>query len=347
MRANSIIMVVLAAVFGIVAVVLANVWLDGQRSAFASGGGEETPQATIVVAATALNFGDTLNADNLREIAWPANAVPPGTFRTRQELISAEGGRQVLTAMAANEPVLESRITGPGQRATLSAVLAEGMRAVSIRVNDVLGVAGFVLPGDRVDVLLTRNARNNDGDDQPFVDVLLQSIKVLAVDQQADEKRNDPTVVKSVTLEVSTKDAQKLTLASGVGQLSLALRQVASPEGQITDRITLNDLIGDTPADVAARQAELARQQALEEARKRAEADIAGIREAVESVGSRLETRIDTVENELKRVQQPVIREEPEVREVVRLIEAEPPKRVSVNVHRGLDRQAYDVPRLR
>ncbi|RUM96358.1 Flp pilus assembly protein CpaB [Pseudaminobacter arsenicus] len=245
MRVNSIIMVVLASVFGIAAVVLANIWLDGQKSALAKG--SDVPQDTIVVASAALKFGDTLSSDNLREIAWPAGALPAGAFKTRKELLGDEGQRQVLTAISANEPILATKITGPGQRATLSAVLTEGMRAVSIRVNDVLGVAGFVLPGDRVDVLLTRNVRNAEGGEQSFVDVLLQSVKVLAVDQVADESKENPTVVKAVTLEVSTKDAQKLTLAAGAGQLSLALRQVASAEGESTERVTLADLTGDTP----------------------------------------------------------------------------------------------------
>jgi pilus assembly protein CpaB len=140
--------------------------------------------------------------------------------------------------------VLTSKITGPGQRATLSAVLTEGMKAVSIRVNDVLGVAGFVLPGDRVDILLSRNIRNVQGGDEAVVDVLLQSVTVLAIDQVADNSKENPTVVKAVTLEVSTKDAQKLTLAAGIGQLSLALREVASDKGEETGRITMADLVG-------------------------------------------------------------------------------------------------------
>ncbi|TIT57832.1 MAG: Flp pilus assembly protein CpaB, partial [Mesorhizobium sp.] len=138
---------------------------------------------TVVVAAVALKFGDTLTAEKLREIAWPAGAVPAGAFKTTKEILAGEGSKQALQAIGANEPVLATKITGPGQRATLSAVLGEGMKAVSIRVNDVLGVAGFVFPGDRVDILLTRTVRADGGADKSFVDVLLQSIKVLAIDQ--------------------------------------------------------------------------------------------------------------------------------------------------------------------
>lgn len=245
MNRNIIIMIVLAVIFGVGAVFASNLWLTGQRAYVASMAGDRTPQQTIVVASKPLRFGDRLTAENLREIPWTAGDRPAGSFKTREDLLgSDEKGREVLTAMSVNEPILEWKITGPGQRATLSAVLADGMRAVSIRVNDVLGVAGFVLPGDRVDVLLTRIS-NNDGN--PYVDVLLQNVKVLAIDQTADDRQEAAAVVKAVTLEVATQDAQKLTLAAGIGQLSLALREVASNAGEVTQRITVNDLVAGVP----------------------------------------------------------------------------------------------------
>jgi pilus assembly protein CpaB len=337
-------MIVLAGVFGVLAVVLANIWLANQRSAMAKANGVQGD--TVVVAAVALKFGDTVSADKLREIAWPAGAVPAGAFKTTNDLLAGEGTKQALQAIGTNEPVLATKITGPGQRATLSAVLSEGMKAVSIRVNDVLGVAGFVFPGDRVDVLLTRTVRSDDGPDKSFVDVLLQSMKVLAVDQVADESKDSPTVVKSVTLEVSTKDAQKLTLAAGAGQLSLALRQAAASKGETTERVTLADLSGETPADVAARQAELAKQAAAEAAaaadRKLASDKINGLTRAVERVGSRLD--------ELGKVKPvPAVASAPQVQEVVKeevkYVQPEPPARATVGVFRGVKLESYDVPR--
>ncbi|TIP45869.1 MAG: Flp pilus assembly protein CpaB, partial [Mesorhizobium sp.] len=187
MRANTLIMIVLACVFGVLAVVLANIWLANQRSAMAQT--DNVKRDTVVVAAVALKFGDTLTADKLQEIAWPAGAVPAGAFKTVKDLLAGQGSKQALQTIGVNEPVLAGKITGPGQRATLSAVLGEGMKAVSIRVNDVLGVAGFVFPGDRVDVLLTRTTQDA-GVQKSFVDVLLQSVKVLAVDQVADESKD-------------------------------------------------------------------------------------------------------------------------------------------------------------
>ncbi|RUU21389.1 Flp pilus assembly protein CpaB [Mesorhizobium sp. M7A.T.Ca.TU.009.01.3.2] len=342
MRANTLIMIVLAGVFGVLAVVLVNIWLAGQRSAMAQTG--IVQGSTVVVAAMPLKFGDTLSADKLREVAWPAGAVPTGAFKTTKEALAGEGTRQALQTISANEPVLASKITGPGQRATLSAVLGEGMKAVSIRVNDVLGVAGFVFPGDRVDVLLTRTVRGDDGADKSFVDVLLQSMKVLAIDQVADVSKESPTVVKSVTLEASTKDAQKLTLAAGAGQLSLALRQAAANKGETTERVTLSDLIGETPADVAARQAELDKKAAAEAAaaaeRKRAEDKIAGLTQAVERVGSRID--------ELGKVKPaPVVvpAPQPVAKEEVKYVPPAPPARATVGVFRGVKLETYDVPR--
>ncbi|KRB13472.1 pilus assembly protein CpaB [Mesorhizobium sp. Root695] len=342
MRANTLIMIVLAGVFGVLAVVLVNIWLAGQRSAIAQTG--IVQGSTVVVAAMPLKFGDTLSADKLREVAWPAGAVPTGAFKTTKEALAGEGTRQALQTISTNEPVLASKITGPGQRATLSAVLGEGMKAVSIRVNDVLGVAGFVFPGDRVDVLLTRTVRGDDGADKSFVDVLLQSMKVLAIDQVADVSKESPTVVKSVTLEASTKDAQKLTLAAGAGQLSLALRQAAASKGETTERVTLSDLTGETPADVAARQAELDKKAAAEaEAaaeRKRAEDKIAGLTQAVEKVGSRLDEL-----GKVKPAPAVAAAPQPVVKEVVKYVQPEPPARATIGVFRGVKLETYDVPR--
>ncbi|TGQ66110.1 Flp pilus assembly protein CpaB [Mesorhizobium sp. M00.F.Ca.ET.186.01.1.1] len=344
MRANTFIMIVLAGVFGVLAVVLVNIWLANQRSAMAQANGVE--RDTVVVAAVPLKFGDTLTSDKLREIAWPAGAVPAGAFKTTKDALAGEGAKQALQTIGPNEPVLANKITGPGQRATLSAVLGEGMKAVSIRVNDVLGVAGFVFPGDRVDVLLTRTVRDSDGVDRSFVDVLLQSMKVLAVDQVADESKDSPTVVKAVTLEANTKDAQKLTLAAGAGQLSLALRQAAASKGETNERVTLADLTGDTPEDVARRQAELDKKAAAEaaaaEERKRADDRINGLAQAVERVGSQLD-QLSKVKPAPAVVSAPEVKEV--VKEVVKYVQPAPPVQVTVGVFRGMKLETYDVPR--
>ncbi|KUM25670.1 pilus assembly protein CpaB [Mesorhizobium loti] len=346
MRANTLIMIVLAGIFGVLAVVLVNIWLASQRSVLAQSNGVQA--SSIVVAAAPLKFGDALSVDTLREIPWSAGAVPTGAFKTIKDALAGNGTRQALQTISVNEPILASKITGPGQRATLSAVLGEGMKAVSIRVNDVLGVAGFVFPGDRVDVLLTRNVHSDEGPDKSFVDVLLQSVKVLAVDQVADESKDNPTVVKAVTVEVNTKDAQKLTLAAGAGQLSLALRQAAASKGETTERITLSDLTGDTPEDVAKRQAELERQKAADaaaaEERKRANEKIDGLAQAVERVGSQID-KLSKVKPTPAVAPAPQVQEV--VKEVVKYVQPEPPARATIGVFRGVKLETYDVPRQR
>ncbi len=242
MRSSTIVMVGFAVLFGLLAVFVAQQWLNGQaelRMKSLEAQNRKTPVATqtIVVAAKALRFGNELSSMSLREIPWPQDAVPAGAFSTIAELTSG-ARRVVLTAIEANEPILASKITGSGQRATLSATLQDGMKAVTIRVNDVEGVAGFVLPGDRVDVMLTRQQDKIVA----ASDVVLQNVRVLAVDQIADERTDKPSVAKAVTLEVEVSSAQKLALAATVGTLSLALRKAGEATALNTRRITLSDL---------------------------------------------------------------------------------------------------------
>jgi pilus assembly protein CpaB len=241
-RTSTIVMIGFAVLFGLLAVFIAQSWLNNQADMRAKNlEAQNKPLATktIVVASKPLRFGNDLTSMSLREIPWPADMVPAGAFNTIAELTSA-GRRVVLAAIEANEPILASKITGAGQRATLSAVLQEGMRAVTVRVNDVEGVAGFVLPGDRVDVMLTRQ---NDKT-AATSDVVLQNTKVLAIDQMADERTDKPSIVKAVTLEVDTVAAQKLALASSVGNLSLMLRRAGEANSESTRRVTLTDLTG-------------------------------------------------------------------------------------------------------
>src|SRR5687768_5383122 len=133
MRANTFVMLGLAVVFGVAAVFVSNIWV-GNRSPDAGTAQAARPENTIVVAAVPLRFGDRLTVENTREIPWTASAVPAGSFAVRAALLDTkEGERQVLSAIGANEPIIDWKITGPGQRATLSATLAEGMKATSIR----------------------------------------------------------------------------------------------------------------------------------------------------------------------------------------------------------------------
>jgi len=239
-RKNTIVMVGIAAVFGLLAVFVAQGWLNYQAE-LSRRTVAPKPQAvatrTIVVAAGPLRFGAHIAPENLREVIWPDDAIPAGTFASIADL-TAGGKRIVLASIERNEPILRTKITGAGQKATLSAVIQDGMRAVTVRVNDVEGVAGFVLPGDHVDVLLTRQAERTTGTN----DVVIQNTRVLAVDQIADDAADRPTVVRAVTLEVDTIGAQKIALAASLGNLSLMLRRAGEQHMDATRRVTTSDL---------------------------------------------------------------------------------------------------------
>jgi pilus assembly protein CpaB len=240
-RASTIVMIGFAVVFGLLAVFIAQAWLNNQADLRAKNYrpvNQVVSTETIVVAKKPLRYGATLDSSMLAEIPWPSKELPAGAFRTIADVLKG-GRRVVLAAIEPNEPVLALKITGPGQRATLSALVHPGMKAVTIRVNDVEGAGGFVLPGDRVDVVLTRQLDKGAATSQ----VILQDARVLAVDQLADERAIKASVAKSVTLEVSTIDAQKVRLASSVGSLSLLLRQAGDNKEMKTHQITLKDLV--------------------------------------------------------------------------------------------------------
>jgi pilus assembly protein CpaB len=244
-------MIGFAVVFGLLAVFIAQVWLNNQADQQAKNlEANKKPMVTqtVVVAKEPLRFGTELNASMLQEVAWPAEAMPAGGFSKIGDIVSG-GRRVVLAAIETNEPVLALKITGAGQRATLSALVKPGMKAVTIRVNDVEGVGGFVLPGDHVDVVLTRQLDKGSA----TTEVVLQNTRVLAVDQTADERSFKASVAKSVTLEVNTIEAQKVWLASSVGSLSLLLRKAGETAQVKTRTITLKDLGSNEPvADIKA-----------------------------------------------------------------------------------------------
>jgi pilus assembly protein CpaB len=247
-RASTLVMIGFAVLFGLLAVFVAQSWLTSATDArLRSLEAQKHPVATqtIVVASKPLRFGNELSAPLMHEIPWSEDALPAGAFNKIGDVL-AGGKRVVLSAIEVNEPILSVKITGPGQRATLSAVLHDGMKAVTIRVSDVEGVAGFVLPGDRVDIALTRL----DGKGGATTDVVLQNATVLAIDQFADERAAAPSVAKSVTLEVDTVAAQKLDLAASLGSLSLLLRKAGETSSPKSLRVSLKDLFNEVVGDM-------------------------------------------------------------------------------------------------
>ena len=233
MRPNSILILIIAIVMGGIAAFLARNFLLSRTQV-------STTTTTIVAASTRLPFGTPLGDDNVVEIPWAAKGIPEGAFQSKKDLFK-EGRRITLATIQQNEPILNSKITGPGERASLSTLLDKDKRAITIRVDDVRGVAGFILPGDRVDVVLIRSD-SESGVRRDYSDLLLQDVKVIAVDQLSSEQKNSPTVAKAVTLEVTPQQAQKISLASDVGHLSLILRKAGDSNVVANQRVTTSDL---------------------------------------------------------------------------------------------------------
>lgn len=242
-RSTNLAILIVAISLGLVAAFLARSWL--QRHS-APTDAQET--VSILVANGAIAFGAPIAAEDVRQIEWPAKSKPKGAFASFAELVK-DGRRIVISPFVPDEPIIASKVSAPDQRASLSTVIEKGKRAVTVAVDDVRGVAGFIFPGDFVDVALTRT--DNTNGPQDFSEVILQHVKVLAIDQMAGQRQEHPTVAKAVTVEVDPEQALRILLAANVGKLSLILRQPAevamAPDVKVTDR----DLFGSNGAQSA------------------------------------------------------------------------------------------------
>jgi len=236
MRRQTLIALGIAVVLGLFAVYLANTFLTSteQRAQVAEQG-----MTKVAVAVVPLDYGVDITPDKIRFADYPVASVPPGSFRTLAELLPAGKRRVALRPMLVNEPILATKISGEGQGASIAALLPDGMRAAAVRLNDVSGVAGFVLPNDSVDVLITRQPI---GATSQVTDVLLQNIRVIATDQAAQSADGKPIVAKTATLEVNPVDAQKLVLAQEVGTLNLVLRKPGEQNNPVVETVSMNDL---------------------------------------------------------------------------------------------------------
>ncbi len=242
MRGRNLLIIGLAVFLGLIAVYLANVYFSGVQERQAREA-EANRMAQIVVATQDFQFGTQLASTNLRLANWPANSVPQGAFVSIEE--ATRGGRVALRPIAIGEPILATKVSGEGGRATLSAILPEELRAVSIPVGQVSGVGGFVRAGDVVDVMLTRQIPGDGaGSNDRMTSVVLENVLVLAIDQVSDENQTAPQVGRTATLQTDMLGAQKLTLARRIGSLSLALRNVENQTVGGTETVTPSDLGG-------------------------------------------------------------------------------------------------------
>ena len=174
----------------------------------------------IVVAARDLPVGHFLLAEDLQVVRWPSAALPAGYLATP----SAAVGRGLIAAVRLNAPIMDADLAERGSGAGMPIIFPEGMRAVSVRVDEIVGVAGFVIPRTRVDVMLTQKPQ---GSQQTYTQIILQNLEVLAAGQvvQKNEK-GEPMQVSVVTLKVTPEQGEKLVLASSQGQIQLALRNM-------------------------------------------------------------------------------------------------------------------------
>lgn len=218
MRSRGALMLLIAAIAGLAAVFLAARWMQNQ-------GGE---RGRIAVANVDIELGGKISPEMIRLADWPEGSVPVGAFHEAAKL----DGRVVLVSVQRGEPLTEARLAPIGTKGGLSAVVPLGKRAMTVRVNDVVGVAGFALPGTFVDVMVNtqdEGAQRNDRD-HSISKIVLERILVLAVAQEADRDSTKPKVVNAVTLEVTPGEAERLDLARSVGTLSLVLRNQTDPK---------------------------------------------------------------------------------------------------------------------
>jgi pilus assembly protein CpaB len=224
-------MLLAATLSGALAVGLALQWMQGR----------DPLRHRVLVARADLQPGSRLQAESLESVAWPRDSLLQGTYADPSEL----AGRVVVTALQRGEPILASRLAPVGAKGGLSAVVPEGKRAITVRVNDVVGVAGFALPGTFVDVMVNTQADGSSPErDRAISKIVLNRIRVMAIAQESDRDATAPKVVNAVTLEVTPGEAEALDLARSVGTLSLVLRNPLETEAAATRGITKAELLG-------------------------------------------------------------------------------------------------------
>ena len=238
MRTRGLLLLMLGLLLAGGSVLVAHSYL--QKMTAPPGEAQAKEVAQIVVARGEIPYGGPIHFEMLRLQEWPAEAVPPEAFTSLEEVLgtTAQEPRRARRSMVAGEPVLRSKVSEFGEKVTIADIIDPTKRAMAIRVNDVSGVAGFVTPGDRVDVLLTRRLNG----DNMITTTVLQDIVVRGIDQLADEDLDKPNVVRTITVEVSPEEAQRLALAQEAGTLGLTLRNLATTDKADLRALGVNEL---------------------------------------------------------------------------------------------------------
>jgi pilus assembly protein CpaB len=227
---KALILMALAVFAGLGAAIVAAGWV-AERGNIAS--------TRVVVAAVDIEPGSKINPQMITTVDWPSGSVPHGVFSDMKPLQD----RVVRSGLGRGEALVERKLMPVGAQGGLSAVIAEGKRAMTVRVNDVVGVAGFALPGNYVDVMVNAQYERAKGEQPvPVSMTVLEQVLVLAVAQEANRDETKPKVVSAVTLELSLEDAEKLDLARSVGTLSLVLRNQMDKSKVTTAGISKQEL---------------------------------------------------------------------------------------------------------
>ncbi|MEM6890982.1 MAG: Flp pilus assembly protein CpaB [Pseudomonadota bacterium] len=195
---------------------------------------------SVIASSQDIAFGQVIEPHMLTTIAWPAASVPPGTTTDMAKLIPDTGGqpRRATRAISQGELIMRAKVSDWGEKVTIVQTIGENNRAMSIRVNAQTGVGGFVTPGDEVDIVMTRG-----GGEELRAVTILQKIRVIGVDQRSDESIDQAAVARTVTVEVSPEQGQKLALAQTAGTLSLSLRSLETGEVEPLEAVRLSDLL--------------------------------------------------------------------------------------------------------
>lgn len=246
MRIVTIVSLAASAVLGLGALFVAKIALPNAAAAKNPLVQTAAAGAPLVVAARPIKYGDKLEAGMLTVIKVPQDAVPEGSYATVEQVLAADhGGAPVaLFPMIAREPVLPTKLSGPGARPIVSAEVAEGMRAYTLKVDDASGVGGHALPGDRVDVVLMRDLTPQAPERSYISYVVVQNARVLGVDLNADPTSSKPASPNTATIEVSVEDSQKLAIAATLGELSLALRRSGEATIAAAKPLRTGDFLG-------------------------------------------------------------------------------------------------------
>jgi pilus assembly protein CpaB len=265
-------MLLVALVAGGAAVAFAARWMQAQAR-----GGD-----VIAVAAVDVQLGSKLVPEMLRMVQWPTGSVPPGAFTD----LTALDGRVVKSSVTRGEPIIDAKLAPVGTQGGLSAVVADGKRAMTVRVNDVVGVAGFALPGNYVDIMVnTQDEGSRRGDqDKAISKIVLERILVLAVAQEANRDETKPRVVNAVTLEVTPDQAEHLDLARSVGTLSLVLRNQVETQLGATEGATKTSLLREPVVAPVAKAVPVATTVRRPVARRPAEPAVAKAGDCVEVI---------------------------------------------------------------